>query len=71
VTQDQLLRQLKPLTVYPQWEVLEKYLDLLTDQHLSALTNTTSWEDTKYLQGRIASIKAIKSLPSTIQSMDR
>jgi len=71
VTQDQLLRQLKPLTVQPQWKILEEYLDLLIDQQLSGLTNTTSWEDTKYLQGRTSALKAVRSLSNTIQAMDR
>ncbi len=67
---DQLLRKLKYLTVQPQWETLDEYLGLIIEEQLGALTNSTSWEDAKETQGRIKALRAIRTLPTVIQSMD-
>jgi hypothetical protein len=67
---DLLLKQLKPLIVSPQWEVLVEYLDLLINQNLSALVGATSWEQTKETQGKVKAFKSVKALPDTIRALE-
>lgn len=63
---NQLLSNLNPLVVHPQWPCMVEYLDSIIEQSLDQLTGCTSWEQAKEIQGRIKALRAIRALQDTV-----